>query len=85
MLRDFLNAIVAFIDAESLTDEEYATVTTVVVDYDQASYDDLSRVLTSRDAVSSVHDKLAAYYAARGVEIVEADIGRSNIFIGAEL
>ena len=84
-MRAFLNGILAFIVAESLTDEEFATVTATVVAYDQATYDDLSRILESREAISTVQDRLYAYYKARGASINEASTGKSNILLGMVL
>lgn len=84
-MRDFLNAILAFIVAESLTDEEFATCTATMPIYDQASYDDLSRVLASRDSISTYQDRLTAFYTAKGVNLTPAKTGTSNIFLGAVL
>lgn len=81
-MRDFLNGILTFIVAESLTDLEWATVTADVPIYDQASYDDLARILAAREAVSTLQDRLYAYYKARGVSIDQAVTGKSNIFLG---
>lgn len=84
-MRDFLNGILTFIVATSLTDEEYATVTATLPIYDQASYDDLSAILASRESVSTYQDRLLAYYQARGAEITPAKTGKSNILIGGAL
>lgn len=86
-MRDFLDAILAFIVTSSLTDEEYATKPedlTLQI-YDQDSYDYLADVLTSRSAISTLHDRLTAYYTARGVDVSEASTANSNIFIGDAL
>lgn len=84
-MRDFLDAILAFIGAESMTDDEYATITSTLPLYDQESYDDLSRILVSRESVSVYHDRLLGYYEARGVDIDPAETGKSNIFLGSTL
>jgi len=81
-MRDFFNAILAFIVAESLTDEEFETCTSELPIYDQGTYDDLARVLESREAVSTMQDRLLAYYEAKGVDISPADTGKSNIYLG---
>lgn len=81
-MRNFLNAILTFIVAESLTDEEFETVTAPLPLYDQATYDDLSRILAAREALSTVQDRLVAYYKARGVDVTPADTGKSNIYLG---
>ncbi|AEG42315.1 hypothetical protein BdPhPhi1402_gp18 [Bdellovibrio phage phi1402] len=84
-MRDFLNAILAFIVAESLTDEEFATCTATLPLYDQDTYADLSRVLASRESVSVYQDRLIAFYKAKGVDFEPAKTGTSNIFLGAVL
>lgn len=82
-MRDFLDAILNFIVADSLTDEEFDTVEATVTIYDQATYDDLSRILENRESVSNMQERLLAYYTARGVTIEQADTAKSNILIGA--
>ena len=84
-MRDFLNAILAFIVAESLTGEEFSTCTATMPLYDQATYDDLSRVLASRDLVSDYQDRLKAFYTAKGVDFTPANTARSNILLGLPL
>jgi hypothetical protein len=84
-VRDFLNAILTFIVADSLTDDEFETVTAELTLYDQTTYDDLSRILEAREAVSVLQDRLLAYYQARGAEITAADTGKSNIYLGSVL
>lgn len=84
-MRDFLDAILAFIMAESMTDDEFATIESELPIYDQGTYDDLSRILEGREAVSTMQDRLLAYYTAKGVDITPADTGKSDIFLGAVL
>jgi hypothetical protein len=84
-MRSFLNAILAFIGAESLTDEEFDSVEATAQSYNQASYDDLSRIVLARDGVSTIHDRLNYYYLARGVEIEESDTAKSEVFIGGQV
>lgn len=84
-MRDFLDAILAFIVAESMTDDEFATVESELPIYDQGTYDDLSRILESREAVSTMQERLLAYYTAKGVSINAANTGKSDIFLGAVL
>lgn len=85
-MRDFLNAILAFIGSESLTDEEWALVEVEVQEYSQEVYDELKGVLESREAVSSQLDKLTAYFKARGLEASDTDhIPTSQIFVGSPL
>jgi hypothetical protein len=84
-MRDFLNLILSFIGAESLTDEEFSSVVATEEAYDQASYDDLSRIVLARESVSTIHERLNAYYIAKGVDIEESDTAHSNILIGSEV
>lgn len=84
-MRAFYNAILAFIVTSSLTDEEFDTCESDIPVYDQASYDDMARVLATRETVSTLQDRLAAYYKAKGVSISQASTANSNIFLGAVL
>lgn len=84
-MRAFLNAILSVIQATSLTDEEFATVTATIQDYNQSTYDDLARILESREAVSLTQARLVSYYQARGALISALDTGKTNVFIGAVL
>lgn len=87
-MRDWLNSILAFIGSESLTDGEYSGVNTSLLTlsvYNQAAYDALASVLDTRDAVSTVQDRLVAYFKARGFDVEALNTGRTNIFIGAVL
>ena len=84
-MRDWLNAILSFIGATSLTDEEYEGIDTdllTVQTYDQASYDALANVLEVREAVSTQQDRLVSFYAAKGVNVTANDTGKSNIYLG---
>lgn len=87
MLREFLDSVFDEIDSESLTDDEFATVTeTVTEELNQASYDALKAVLQSREAVSGQLKKLNAYYVSQGVDVSGATYAaNSQIFVGSEL
>lgn len=84
-MRDFLNDILSFIVAPTLTDDEYDTVEATVPIYDQASYDDLARILAARESISDMQDRLIAYYAARGFDVDELDTASTNIYLGSVL
>lgn len=84
-MREWFDSILDFITAESLTDDEYDTMTSTMPIYDQQSYDDLSRVLAAREAVSTLQARLVNYYTAKGVTVVAASTGKSNILVGAVL
>ena len=84
-MRAFFNAILAVLGTSSLTDEEFETCEATVALYNQATYDDLSAVLASRELVTDLQDRLIAYYAAAGFQVVPADTAKSNIYLGAVL
>lgn len=84
-MRDFLDNILIFISATSLTDNEFDSVTASLPLYNQATYDDLSRILSEREAVSDMQDKLVAFYKAKGLDVAPADTGKSNILLGSPL
>lgn len=84
-MRDFLDGILTFILAEALTDEEFDTVEASVPVLDQATYDDLSRILASREDVTDAQSRLSGYYKAKGVNVSDAETGKSNIFLGGPL
>lgn len=87
-MRDWLNAIFAFIGATSLTDEEYNSINFLNLEvqvYNQAAYDQLAKVLISRESISSMNDRLVAFFAARGTIVTAAKTGKSNIWLGSAL
>ena len=84
-MRDFLNAILGFIGTTALTDAEFATIEAVAPVYDVNLYAELMSVLISREAVSSVRDRLRHFFMARAINVGEIQAGRSNIFVGAVL
>jgi hypothetical protein len=83
--RDFLNAILGFIGATSLTDSEASTISLQGTFYDGDTYAALLGVLTSREAVSTNGDRLRAFFFARGVTVDALPAAGSNIFLGAVL
>lgn len=83
--RAFLDNILQVIDAASLTDDEYASISLMGKHYDQDSYNALSAILMQREAVSSTQARLTDYYLARGVQVVEKDRAESNIWIGSPI
>lgn len=84
-MRDFLNGILTFISAESLTDPEFETVQSTSTVYNQSTYDDLALILQSRESVSTYQDRLIAFYKAKGVDVTIASTAKSNILIGSVL
>lgn len=69
-----------------MTDEEYATVNVLpltINTYNQAAYDQLSKVLASRENVSTMQDRLAGFFRAKGAtDLTVADVAKSQILVG---
>lgn len=84
-MRDFLDSILNIIGATSLTDDEFNSVTAEFTIYDQATYDDLARILNEREAVSSTRDRLIAQYKANGFDVTPNLGGGSKIYVGGAL
>lgn len=84
--KPFYNQILATIGAESVTDDEWATVEATADLYDQQTYDDLFRILSVRGAFSTTLDRLNAYYVLQGASFsATGKIAQSNILIGIPL
>lgn len=87
-MRVFLNEILAFIDSESLTDEEFdALPEDLTEEYTKATYDALKAVLEGREGVSGQLEKLKAYFIAKGVDLTgqAARTPASQIVVGVVL
>lgn len=82
-MRDYLNGILSFIGAESLTDEEFDSIDLENTDDPVANYNALLGVLESRDLVSSMVKRLEYYFLAKGVEVSPPNTARSNILVGS--
>ena len=81
-MRDFLDAILNAIGATSLTDIEFDTVTASFAILEQATYDDLARILLTRGGASTDSARLIAYYKANaGIDVVPV-VDKTNIFLG---
>ncbi len=84
-MRDFLNFILDFIAASSLTDEEFDALTVTSPVYSLEVYTALLGVLDDRESVSSTRDRLRYIFMAGGVAIEVSSAGKSNIFLGSSL
>lgn len=87
-MRDWLNAILVFIGSASLSDLEYAAIDISKLEvqvYNQAAYDALSAVLVARETVSTMQKRLEGFFTAKGLNVVTAQTGKSNIFLGDSL
>lgn len=86
MLRDFLDNILAFIDSESLTDDEFDAVENVALeDYSLVTYNALKGLLEDRESVSTQVEKLTYFFKAKGLDVDDSATALSNIFIGGAL
>jgi hypothetical protein len=84
-MRDFLDAILSFIGASSLTDDEFESIELENTNDQVANYNALHTILEDREAVSATLSRLEYYFSAKGVSVSEADSASSNIFVGAPL
>lgn len=85
-MRDFLDAILAFISCSSLSDDEWGTIDTLIDEsYTLENYEALLGILDARESVSAARDRLRYYFLAAGVEVSESSNPQSNVFIGAAL
>jgi|1185.fasta_scaffold1800725_2 hypothetical protein len=84
-MRDYLDGILAFIGQESLTDEEFESITLENTDDKIAVYESLLGVLESRGASDVSIARLQHYFLASGVPVVSAPSATSNIFMGSPL
>lgn len=87
-MRDWLNAIFTFIGTSSLTDQEYNGmnfVDMVAQTYNQAAYDNLSAVLLARESASTMQSRLVGVFKAKGADIKELEIAKTNIYLGDAL
>lgn len=86
-MRIFLDAILAFVGASSLTDDEYVIVQAAIADTSDnlENYKILDAILSARELVSNARERLRYYYLAKGFAVGGLDTGKTNILIGASL
>lgn len=89
-MRDFLDDILAFIDAESLTDEEFSALSLEgSPEPSKEAYTALHAVLETRESVSDATKRLRYYFLAAGTDVGDAEAPattpKSNILIGTKL
>jgi hypothetical protein len=95
-MRDFLDEILEFIGAESLTDDEFNALEISEEVYTVSTYAALKSVLEARESVSDMLYRLAFYFLGKGVAVATVNTSepasddtakepKSEIFIGAEL
>jgi hypothetical protein len=85
-MRDYLDEILSFIGSESLTDEEFTSITLEDTLDQIANYNALLTLLHSRESVSETKARLQYYFLAKGIKVTTQHIsGMSNIFVGSAL
>jgi len=84
-MREILDAILSFIGAESLTNEEFASITITEGATEVEKYEALLAVITDRESISDMATRLSYYFKAQGVAVDDPDTGNSNIFVGARI
>ena len=88
-MREWLNAILGFIGSTSLTDDEFDSINFLHLEnqvYNQAAYDEISKVLAGRELMSTMQDRLAGFFRAKGLtELTVADTAKSQILVGMPL
>lgn len=87
-MRNFLDAVLAFIGATSLTDAEYDALNFLnleVAVYNEALYNELMKTLVARETVSTTRDRFRALFVAKGVSVPDVPATKSNVFLGSVL
>lgn len=85
-MRDFINAVLAFIGTSSLTDLEFDALTIEAAGYDAATYTAILAVVDAREAVSNTRDRLRYVFLAKNVSLPAETEGRkSNLLVGGVL
>lgn len=84
-MRAFVDAILAVIDAASLTTEEFGYIEQTAETYTAALYAEILLVLDTRESISDTRSRLTSYFKALGVAVVAPAASKSNIFLGDTL
>lgn len=84
-MREFLDLILVFIGATSLTDGEFASLTITSAGLNAETYSALLAILNSREQVSTLRTRLFHYFMAKGVAVDEPNPARTNVLIGGGL
>jgi len=82
-MRDFLDSILEFIEAASLSDEEFDSIDLDEQAYNIETYDALLTILDDRETVSTTRDRLRYYFLAKNVAVPSSIPARSNVWIGS--
>lgn len=86
-MRAFLNQILVFISAGTLTDEEFDSLTIEDAAYNQATYNALKAILVARAPVSNLPTRLLRYFQSTGATVSDdaTYTAKSDIYLGDAL
>ena len=84
-IRDFLNGVLAFLGAASLSDEEFDSLSIESAAYDVDTYGALLVVIDAREMVSGLRDRLRYLFLAKGVDVSASTPSKSNVLVGSVL
>lgn len=88
-MRDFINAILAFIGTSSLIDEEFEQMEEEISSfgYNMETFAAIKMLLVERDETTETTERLQFYFMAKGLDfdIDPAQPPKSNILIGSAL
>ncbi len=84
-MRAYLDSILVFIGASSLTDVEFGGIDIEDTEDQVAVYESLLGVLESRELISDSLSRLEYYFKAKGVDVPPPEPARSQIFVGSAL
>ena len=72
-----------------MTDVEYGSINFLDLEvqvYNQSAYDELAKVLESRESMSTMQERLAGFFRAKGLtELTPLDTAKSEILVGLPL
>lgn len=87
-MREWFSAVFAFIGTTSVTDAEWlgvnATDITTQV-YNQSAYNEMDKILASRDSVSTMRERLVGVFKAKGTDVTATSTAKTNIYLGDAL
>lgn len=84
-MRDYLNGILSFIGATSLTDPEFDTIDIDDQGNSREVYEALLLILDARSMVGNRQERLRCYFFAKGISFDKPKKSLSNIFVGGDL
>ena len=68
-----------------MTDGEFDSLTIDAAAYDVETYNAIWAILDARESISTLENRLKAFFNAKGVEVTPPSSGKSNIFVGGVL